>query len=1063
MLQAGAGFGKTTILSQALERREDDPMCVDRWLGCGARDDSEGEFAAGLRLAMGLSRSDGDTVRVVCDAVWKESPAEVAIVIDDVHHISPGSASAQLLERLLQELPANGHLVLAGRKEAPVSASRLLAAGQAQVIAETELAFDGNERSTFRSLRGTSDPARDSSGWPAILELAASAGKDRVGAYLWEEVLAALPEERRRGLARMACLEWIDDGRIEAFTGSAEDVASFVEDLPLTSFEPSGAARLHGLWVQVLASVEPRWSQPQFHTARDFLVDGHHYREAIELCLHNDRNDDISEVLARLISRIWHDGDRVTLETILAMLPEEIRNSPAGKCIEGFKRMREDPANAQPYLRAARAGFAEDGNVLGQSVAIATLAMIAFFRTDGAMCVELAGLAAEIGNANGMAMHHQLLATGLLLESQPSAALPHLDRARQVMADLGGADAVTASTSYIELGYPERAIVAIEQALPTAYQIFHAALLAAHFDASWLSGRQTPDELASFDAGLPKEAMGHAHNSAVFLSLLAFYNAAAGRPAVAKLHLDGAAPLLARGLGARAESAFAVAKMAIEIADDDEASARNTIEHSLEVTDPALLSNRHLLRGMALASLVSPVARDRFGTLSPGPCYALGLRAAEALRVHRESGDATAARELPWESHKQFSIFLVPPALLELAVVAASVGNEHAGALAESLASDHHDVLRRFQEKGSGVALFAEELLRRVPARPSGRLELRVLGTLELTRDGVVVDDPVLRRERVRALLQYLAAHGRCDREAVAAAVWQDLDERERANNLRVSLNYLRKLLEPDRASGAPSFFLPPLADHIELRTGDGLELDAARFEQALAKADAADAAGDPRVALIHYEEGLVLYRGDYLSDAAETDWGEADRTRLRASFVRATLRVAELRHGNGEHDGVLASAARALEVDPLSERAYRMQALAYLRKDDRSAARSAMATGLRTLDAAKLVPRSNTLRLAIRLGIDVSAWEGRERADASPGEATKRVPVGGAEDAGLSPRELEVVRLVDAGLSNGEIASRLYVAPSTIKKHLENIYDKLGVRRRTQAVQLVREQGLLD
>jgi ATP/maltotriose-dependent transcriptional regulator MalT len=58
-----------------------------------------------------------------------------------------------------------------------------------------------------------------------------------------------------------------------------------------------------------------------------------------------------------------------------------------------------------------------------------------------------------------------------------------------------------------------------------------------------------------------------------------------------------------------------------------------------------------------------------------------------------------------------------------------------------------------------------------------------------------------------------------------------------------------------------------------------------------------------------------------------------------------------------------------------------------------------------------------------------------------------------------LSERELEVLRLVTSGLSNAEIAERLVVEISTVKKHLNHIYDKLGVETRTQA--LLRAQAL--
>jgi LuxR family maltose regulon positive regulatory protein len=61
-----------------------------------------------------------------------------------------------------------------------------------------------------------------------------------------------------------------------------------------------------------------------------------------------------------------------------------------------------------------------------------------------------------------------------------------------------------------------------------------------------------------------------------------------------------------------------------------------------------------------------------------------------------------------------------------------------------------------------------------------------------------------------------------------------------------------------------------------------------------------------------------------------------------------------------------------------------------------------------------------------------------------------------------LSARELEVLRLVDAGLTNAEIAARLVVATSTVKTHINNLYGKLGVQTRTQALKRARELGLL-
>jgi LuxR family maltose regulon positive regulatory protein len=62
-----------------------------------------------------------------------------------------------------------------------------------------------------------------------------------------------------------------------------------------------------------------------------------------------------------------------------------------------------------------------------------------------------------------------------------------------------------------------------------------------------------------------------------------------------------------------------------------------------------------------------------------------------------------------------------------------------------------------------------------------------------------------------------------------------------------------------------------------------------------------------------------------------------------------------------------------------------------------------------------------------------------------------------------LSDRELEVLQLIAEGLTNPEIASRLYLAKNTVKAHTRNIYGKLGVHNRTQAVARARSLGLLS
>jgi DNA-binding CsgD family transcriptional regulator len=65
-------------------------------------------------------------------------------------------------------------------------------------------------------------------------------------------------------------------------------------------------------------------------------------------------------------------------------------------------------------------------------------------------------------------------------------------------------------------------------------------------------------------------------------------------------------------------------------------------------------------------------------------------------------------------------------------------------------------------------------------------------------------------------------------------------------------------------------------------------------------------------------------------------------------------------------------------------------------------------------------------------------------------------------EALGITPRELEILELIAQGMSNREIAEKLFVSENTVKTHSSRVFDKLGAKRRTQAVQLGKECGLL-
>jgi DNA-binding CsgD family transcriptional regulator len=74
-----------------------------------------------------------------------------------------------------------------------------------------------------------------------------------------------------------------------------------------------------------------------------------------------------------------------------------------------------------------------------------------------------------------------------------------------------------------------------------------------------------------------------------------------------------------------------------------------------------------------------------------------------------------------------------------------------------------------------------------------------------------------------------------------------------------------------------------------------------------------------------------------------------------------------------------------------------------------------------------------------------------------------KEPQVFGNQNDLLTGRETELVTLIAEGLSNKEIACRIFVSENTVKKHLNNVYNKLDVTRRTQAVAKAKQLGILQ
>lgn len=200
--------------------------------------------------------------------------------------------------------------------------------------------------------------------------------------------------------------------------------------------------------------------------------------------------------------------------------------------------------------------------------------------------------------------------------------------------------------------------------------------------------------------------------------------------------------------------------------------------------------------------------------------------------------------------------------------------------------------------------------------------------------------------------------------------------------------------------------------------------------EVLLCLGDAALDQGDHALAARRLRESLALYReqGDIVGVGhAAAALGRTD------SAVRLFAVVMALREATGVR--------AALPVDPVQD-----AAIAAIRARLGEPAFAAAWAAGRALPTAQAIAEASTL--AVELATNPSA-------SPAAGESPR-------SNAGLSEREVEVLRLVAQGLTNPQVAERLYLSPRTVETHLQRIYAKLDVPNRGAAIRVAVQHGLI-
>jgi DNA-binding SARP family transcriptional activator/ATP/maltotriose-dependent transcriptional regulator MalT len=979
-----------------------------------------------VRMAVPNPRDESPEPAVIADAVWRRAPTAVCLVVDDSHCLTPGSAGANWLAGLVDALPSNGHVLVSGRWAPPVPLARLATQGAVLRLTEDDLRFSEVELASFAAQRGVpTDRLTPTGGWPAMAELAASldrvddVGTDLAGDYLWEEILEPLGAERRRVLAVLSDLGGADDALAAAALGESVDLAALLDGVPLVAQGGGGWRMPHPLWrtVPALALADADRRDARRRAIRH-LVATERYDEAVVLAGDAGLGDEVPGILRSACIGPMRPPAR-RLDRWLTELPPEAAGTPGAALAVGLRTALASPGEATEALDVAIQVCRASGDVEGELSAIALLGRVAWWRNDLGTLAEMFPRVLQL-EADGHPLARAIAGLGRAviadLRGTDDEVLHHLDAIEEGMLDPAWETTASWLRATTLVGRGDAAdAAAILDAMPSGPDpAFDLTVEGARLLVRWSQG-EVDAVLASIVPLLENiKVAGVLQNVQVAQAQTAVVYASVGEVDLARRYLADAKETDAQ-LGAGPSTRVAIAEVALLVAEGDEAAASARLTEAMALHRIDGVDRRVWRSALALTYVLVPTCRPAWdgtplrGTLAyahrlaravvalregSAPAVAIGPKPTPAATAastaasngpRPTAGAATGAAGVPGRSGGGSTARQVlagldlsnPDAVraalhyryvVELALAAEEAGRPDAGPLLESLGQPGREAVRTVAAAPGRRSRAARSLLAAVPVPPKQSTEIHVLGPIEIVRDGAPIVDADLRRERVRALLAFLVGHRTTTRAAIMAALWPDLDERAAANNLRVTMTYLLRLLEPWRSARESSYFVRLDGASIGLVTGERLRVDVDTFDDHLAKAARAEADGVPSEALDHNLAAEHLYRGELFDGVADAEWIALDRERVRARFVTAATRAGQLLVGRGDADEAERVARRAIAADPWAEAAFGVLISVALARGDRSAARLALDRCLAALTDIGVEPSEDTRRLRRRI-----------------------------------------------------------------------------------------------
>jgi len=912
IILGGPGLGKSTLVRQAMFESATLGRGTEVLIRCRPDWTSRSLHLSLCDQLAGMNDVDAAEPRpeIVAENLWSMAPQRVGVILDDLHMLDE-SAITYTLE-LRDSLPSNAHLVVASR-ENPLLSALLMTSHPSFVIDGGELLFTDAEVDAFSAEAQVELPALQAAGgWPAVLALTASAGANVAGAYLYQKVLAGLSRQQQGDLAIAAALGEVDAELARSvLDGSTQDLAA----IPLVESPAGGGIIVHDLWREPLQGlVDQERLDTARRTAAGIAEASGDSDRAVSVLVEGALTAEAREVILRDIA---NGADRVPVDRVdrwlrnmtspdQALLRQTLHLLRTG-LIEGSL---SDVALDEISDRCRNAGESDLESIVCE---IRFAAAWSADETD--TCIAMADRLAELyelgveSAAPGQYMRELTEARSV---GDNTRVLALIQKARnEVGADVGLDWNISLELeTLVALGRPFEALVLLESDAGRSTQQRVRSI--AYGLTYWFAGR--PDDALDSIGAIMSEAgrfEGLERSWQATSRLFRMYRGVdIGTAAAPERADDEIFSLYSRVCEGLAEAGRAVHH-------GDEKKAATLIADLKERLPPTGgFTLQAWFMGAAMWYVLEPDDRPLLDAFMTDNFYGAASAVFQSVVAGRDEGTVPERLISRWPVAAQVSILLPTRWAAEVAL-----------RLPPERAALRDQVLDGLVDRGqpaleiiaSGndkqLASLASELLGSRANPPTELVRVQLFGQQRLHVAGHA-ELPDWRRGRVRALFAFLATRSHTTREKAIDALWPELDSQAGRRNLRVTLSYLSRALEPDRSRGAPPWFIRTDGEMLTLET-EGLRLDHADVMSALEAARSHRVSGVASKSIESLRTAVEIYSGPFL-EGIDDEWVAEERNHVQQQVLNACLRLTALLQA-GRRPEAAVWARRAIEIDPFS------------------------------------------------------------------------------------------------------------------------------------------------